>query len=116
MLAKSVGGKGGQNPIEPAALGRAVVFGPNMQNFADVVRILLAGNGVIQVQSAAELEATFAELLGNEARRLELGRNGQRVVRENLGAAARTADLIVRKLDRRDWHTVPASENRVEPA
>ncbi len=116
MLAKSVGGKGGQNPIEPAALGRPVVFGPNMQNFADVVRILLAGGGVIQVHSAAELEATFADLLGNEARRLELGRNGQRIVRENQGAAARTADLIVRKLDRRDWHTVPASENRVEPA
>ena len=108
FVGKSISAKGGQNPIEPAAFGRPVVFGPNMQNFADVVRILLAGNGVIQVNSTAQLEATFADLLGNEARRLELGRNGQRVVQENQGATTRTVEMILQKMASRNWYTVPA--------
>jgi 3-deoxy-D-manno-octulosonic-acid transferase len=116
FVGKSISARGGQNPIEPAAFGKATVFGPNMQNFRDVVRILLAGDGVMQVRNATELEAAFEELLANETRRLELGRNGQRVVRENQGATARTADLIVRMLDGRDWHTVPAPENQTGPA
>ena len=36
FVGKSLTAIGGQNPIEPGALGKAMVFGPNMQNFADV--------------------------------------------------------------------------------
>ena len=38
FVGKSLTAEGGQNPIEPGALGKAMVFGPNMQNFADVAR------------------------------------------------------------------------------
>ena len=37
FVGKSLTAEGGQNPIEPGALGKAMVFGPNMQNFAEVV-------------------------------------------------------------------------------
>ncbi len=40
FVGKSLTAEGGQNPIEPGALGKAMVFGPNMQNFAEVVRQL----------------------------------------------------------------------------
>ena len=106
FVGKSLTAKGGQNPIEPAALGKPTVFGPNMQNFTDVVRILAAGQGVAQVADAAELERTLAELLANPARREELGRNAARVVNENTGAIARTVDMILRHLEGGDLYMV----------
>jgi 3-deoxy-D-manno-octulosonic-acid transferase len=75
-----------------------MVFGPNMQNFAEVVRSFLQQGGAVQVRDAAELEGVLGDLLGNELRRLELGRNALQVVRENLGAIDRTADMIVKRL------------------
>jgi len=99
FIGKSLAAAGGQNPIEPAALAKPVVFGPNMQNFADVTRSFLAQDAAVQVQNAAELEKKLAELLANETRRAELGRNALKVVRENLGAIDRTVDMIVKHLD-----------------
>jgi len=107
FVGKSLTAKGGQNPIEPAALGRPVVFGPDMQNFADVVRIFLAQDGAVQVRNAAELEKTLGELLANPARRAELGRNAQKIVRENQGAVGRTVDLIVRQLEGGGFYVAP---------
>jgi 3-deoxy-D-manno-octulosonic-acid transferase len=99
FVGKSLTAQGGQTPIEPAAVGKPVIFGPNMQNFADVVRDFLAKGGAVQVQNAAELEKKLSELFANEARREELGRNAVKVVRENLGAIDRTIDMIVKRLD-----------------
>lgn len=99
FVGKSLKAKGGQNPIEPAALGKSVIFGPNMQNFSDVVRAFLAGDGAVQVKNSFELEKKVAELLANESRRAELGRNALKVVNENLGASERTVDMILARLD-----------------
>jgi 3-deoxy-D-manno-octulosonic-acid transferase len=99
FVGKSLTAKGGQTPIEPAAVGKPVVFGPNMQNFSDVVRDFLAKDGAVQVQNAAELEKKLAELLASETRRAELGRNAVKVVRENQGAIDSTVDMIVKRLD-----------------
>ena len=38
FVGKSLTAEGGQNPIEPGALGKPMVFGPNMQNFAEIAR------------------------------------------------------------------------------
>jgi 3-deoxy-D-manno-octulosonic-acid transferase len=104
FVGKSLKAQGGQNPIEPGALGKAMVFGPNMQNFADVVRSFVAENGAVQVKDAAELEQTLAELLADSSRREEIGRNARKVVRENLGAIERTADLIVQNLNNQELY------------
>jgi 3-deoxy-D-manno-octulosonic-acid transferase len=98
FVGKSLTAEGGQNPIEPGALGKAMVFGPNMQNFADVTRSLVTADGAVQVRDAAELESALARLLANPARREQLGRNALKVVHENLGAVERTADLIMKQL------------------
>lgn len=97
FVGKSLKAKGGQNPIEPAALGRATVFGPNMQNFADVARIFVSQRGAIQVRDPGELERTLAELLGNPKHRDDLGRTAERIVRENQGAVRRTASMILQR-------------------
>jgi len=94
-VGKSLTALGGQNPIEPAALGKAVVFGPNMQNFASVTRAFLAAEAVVQVADAAGLERAVEELLRDKQRRMELGERARRVVEQNLGATDRTVQLIV---------------------
>jgi len=100
FVGKSLTAEGGQNPIEPGALGKAMVFGPNMQNFAEIARNLLAQKGALQVQNAVELEQALEQLLADAALRAELGGNALKVVRENLGAVDRTAEMIVRHLNR----------------
>jgi 3-deoxy-D-manno-octulosonic-acid transferase len=56
-------GRGGQNMMEPAAFGAAVLFGPHTANFREVVEQLLHRGGARQVADAAELaEALLADL------------------------------------------------------
>jgi 3-deoxy-D-manno-octulosonic-acid transferase len=111
FVGKSLTAEGGQNPIEPGALGKAMVFGPNMQNFAEVARGFLQQDGAVQVRDEAELEKALGDLLGNQARRAELGRNALKVVHENLGAIERTVDMIVEHLVNRELHSEPKRPN-----
>ena len=98
FIGKSLTAAGGQNPIEPGALGKAMVFGPNMQNFEAAVRSFLQQDGAVQVRDAAELERVLGKLLAEAPRREQLGRNALKVVRANLGAVDRTVDMIVKRL------------------
>jgi len=98
---------GGQNPIEPGALGKALVFGPNMQNFADVTRSFLAQDGAVQVSDSEALERALAVLLADQNRRAELGRNARKVVAENLGALDRTVEIILEQLKVRGIYIAP---------
>jgi 3-deoxy-D-manno-octulosonic-acid transferase len=107
FVGKSLAAHGGQNPIEPAALGKATVFGPNMENFADVARIFVARDAAVQVRDKADLEKVMADLLANQARREELGRNARQVVLENVGAIDRTVDLIIRHFEGGEFYIVP---------
>jgi 3-deoxy-D-manno-octulosonic-acid transferase len=107
FVGKSLTAEGGQNPIEPGALGRAMVFGPNMQNFADISRQLVEQQGAVQVPDAAGLEKALGELLADDARRAGLGANAQRVIRANEGAIEQTIDMILDKLDGREIYVAP---------
>src|SRR2546422_2512459 len=107
FIGKSLLAQGGQNPIEPGALGKTMVFGPNMQNFTEVVRSFIAADGAVQVRDVAELEKVLGELLADEARREQIGRNALKVVQENLGAIERTAAMIVRHLEGGELYVAP---------
>jgi len=101
FVGKSLTAHGGQNPIEPGAQGKAIVFGPNMENFADITRTFLSRQAAVSVQNAEELERVLGELLADSARRAALGRAAQEVVTENLGAVERTVAMILPELQRR---------------
>lgn len=102
FIGKSLTAEGGQNPIEPGALGKAMVFGPNMQNFAEITQSFLAREGAVQVKDVAEFEKAVGELLENAERREQLGTNARRVVAENLGAIDRTVEMILHYLPARE--------------
>ncbi len=98
FVGKSLTATGGQNPIEPGALGKPMIFGPHMENFRPIAADFVANDAAVQVPDEAALEATLIALLTDEARRARLGANARRVVERNQGAAARTATLIVQHL------------------
>ncbi len=98
FVGKSLTAKGGQNPIEPGALGKAMVFGPHMENFRPIAADFVTSDAALQVPDAPALEAALATLLADPARREQLGANALRVVHRNQGAAARTAEMIAARL------------------
>ncbi len=81
---------GGQTPVEAAAMGKAIVLGPEMSNFRVIVRELLAAGGARQVGDAAELGEVLARLLANEQERAELASAARRWHQANRGAIERT--------------------------
>ena len=90
----SMGDRGGQNMIEPAAYGAAVSFGPNTSNFRDVVDLLRDAQAAIVVQDVQQLTQFVRQCLSDAAFAGELGRRSREVVRRNLGATRRTFELI----------------------
>ncbi|MEX2121954.1 MAG: 3-deoxy-D-manno-octulosonic acid transferase [Pirellulales bacterium] len=90
----SLGKRGGQNMIEPAAYGAAVCFGPNTRNFRDVVAAMLAHQAAVEVHDGAQLAAFVDLCLADPAFAESLGGRAQQLVASQLGAAGRTLDLL----------------------
>jgi 3-deoxy-D-manno-octulosonic-acid transferase len=85
-------GVGGHNPIEAAAIGVPVCFGPYMSNFREIAATFLRDGAAVEVRTAADVMAFAAR---DDA---AMGARGRRVVEQNRGAAARTAARIVELL------------------
>ena len=84
----------GHNPIEAAAAGAPVVFGPYMRNFLDASDVLTAAGGALQVGRPEDLSAALAELLRDESACAAMGEKAKSAVTANQGATERTLDLI----------------------
>jgi 3-deoxy-D-manno-octulosonic-acid transferase len=92
------GRRGGQNMIEPAAYGAAVVFGPHVWNFRDTALRLVEAGAAMQVQDAAALALAMQELLDDASKRQRMGETAQQFVRSQQGATERTLDCLDRLL------------------
>jgi len=95
FVGKSLTQHGGQNPIEPASCGKAIVVGPNMENFPDVMRDLLSENAIAQISNSDELSSRVGELLADAATRAAYGRRAAAVVQEKAGSLRRTVDAAM---------------------
>jgi len=85
---------GGHNILEPAVFGKPIVFGPHMENFAEIAEVFLANDAASQVRSARELDATIVSLMGDPVRRARLGAAARALVEANRGARDKTLDAI----------------------
>lgn len=94
FVGKSLRATGGQNPIEPAAAGCAVVMGPHMENFRPIVRSFLGAESMLQVRDDIELQDKLGELLGDPDQRQALGLRARQVVDSNRGAIDRSVAMI----------------------
>jgi 3-deoxy-D-manno-octulosonic-acid transferase len=90
----SLGSRGGQNMIEPAAYGAAVSFGPNTRNFRDTVQRLLGENAAVVVRDGRELAEFVDRCLAEPEWTAALGGRAQRLVQAQQGAADRTLELL----------------------
>ena len=80
--------------IEPAAYGAAVSFGPNTDNFRDVVEMMLDRQAAVVVGDTEQLTAFVQRCLMDPTFVRDLGQRAQSLVIEQLGAASRTCDLL----------------------
>ncbi len=92
----SLGNRGGQNMIEPAAYGAAVCFGPNTRNFRDVVSALLEREAAVVVADESELQAFLERCLSEPEFARGLGERARRFVAEQQGATAVTVDWLLK--------------------
>ncbi len=96
FVGKSLTEHGGQNPIEPAMYGKAVVVGPNMENFPAVMPVFMKKNALLQVADVESLEAGIRKLLSNGDMCRQLGESAAKAVNENRGVIQRTVELLDR--------------------
>jgi 3-deoxy-D-manno-octulosonic-acid transferase len=89
---------GGHNILEPAVFGKPIVFGPHMENFAEIADSFLLSDAAIQVRSATELEEALLSLVGDPVRRARLGAAARALVEANRGAKERTLAVITELL------------------
>ncbi len=94
FIGKSLGGTGGQNPVEAILAGRPVLFGPHMENFTALRDALLAAGGAIEVRDAATLAAEAGKLFADPDRRTRVVRQASAALQPHRGATARTAELV----------------------
>jgi 3-deoxy-D-manno-octulosonic-acid transferase len=81
---------GGQNMMEPAALGCPVLVGPHTGNFRPEMQLLTARRAVLVVHGEAELRDAMARLLADEAEAARLGGRARRAILESRGATEKT--------------------------
>ena len=93
--------EGGQSPVEAAALGKPLLFGPNMSNFREIAGALRADAAARMVLNESELISACVELLGDEAARARMGAAALAWHAQNRGAIDRTLAVIREELARR---------------
>jgi 3-deoxy-D-manno-octulosonic-acid transferase len=81
---------GGHNPLEAAAFGKPVLFGPDMSDFRQVARRLVAGGGAVTVADTDSFTEQVQRLLANAELARSTGRCALRIFTANSGAVQRT--------------------------
>ena len=89
---------GGHNPIEPAAAGVPVCFGPSMSNFREIAALFLRNQAAKQVADAAEVIAFAESMIAHDTMQRAWGERARRTVLQNRGASERTARSILELL------------------
>lgn len=83
----------GSDPIEPIALGKPVVIGPAVSDFAQIVKEFEKGGGLCRADRAS-LPGVILRLLSDGAERRRLSDAGVAVIRQQQGASQRHAAML----------------------
>ncbi len=85
---------GGHNVLEPAVFGKPIVFGPHMQNFAEIAEAFVVNGAGLQLAGEGELEEAFLSLMSDPVRRARLGAAARALVEANRGANDKSITVL----------------------
>lgn len=88
---------GGQNLLEPCALGIPVCFGPHMFNFAEISRWVVEAGAGFQVNGEDQLFNTVNRLLNDPNLRHDCGQLGKQLILDHSGALEKAHALLAAK-------------------
>jgi len=94
MIAGSFAKVGGHNMLEAAALGKPIVTGPELFNFAEISEKLISAQGMFVVKNSKELAHQVIQFFQDENLRNATGQKAWQVVEENRGALQKQIDVI----------------------
>ena len=98
-IGKSFTEKGGQNLLEPALLGKAILHGPHMDNFAAITRDMLAAKISWQVEDDTELADAIAYLLTNPVECRQRGEQARQYAQSQARVLEDTLDALAPMLE-----------------
>jgi 3-deoxy-D-manno-octulosonic-acid transferase len=85
---------GGHNILEPAAFGKVPVFGPSMENFAEIASRFVSAGAAIQVESPEDVGVAWIELFRNPQRMKKMSDKARNLVEGSRGATSRALERI----------------------
>ncbi|QSR88454.1 3-deoxy-D-manno-octulosonic acid transferase [Methylacidiphilum caldifontis] len=99
FVGKSLTAKGGQNFIEAAKAGKAIIVGPNMQNFKLLFKLFVDCEALTVVKDEADLSSKIEVLLKDEKLRKMMGEKARSVFIKNVGVGRKTAEILYNYLE-----------------
>ena len=93
FIGGSIVNKGGQNPIEPAAYSKPIIFGQYMFNFENE-SVSLKNNGAFEIKNDKEFFDIATKLLSDKNLREETGKKALEVVNSQKGAIEKNIKII----------------------
>ncbi len=102
-------GRGGQNMLEPAAMGAAVFFGQHTENFSTIAAALIDRQAAMRIHDEQDFLRKAKAILFDETRRHEMGRAARQFVIEHQGAVEKTIQRLRHDLDQQTTGTKQTS-------
>jgi 3-deoxy-D-manno-octulosonic-acid transferase len=94
FVAGSLIPRGGHNMLEPGALGKPIITGPYLFNFAEISELFVSAHALAKVTDADSLAKEVIELMRHPGEQAEMGARALQVVAENRGALAKQVELV----------------------
>jgi 3-deoxy-D-manno-octulosonic-acid transferase len=88
---------GGHNILEPAAFGKVPVFGPSMENFAEIAARFVQAGAAIQVESPEDAGVEWIHLLKDPDKMKRMGESAKRLVETSRGALDRVMAEVAKQ-------------------
>jgi 3-deoxy-D-manno-octulosonic-acid transferase len=102
--------RGGHNLLEPAHFGKAVIFGPSMENFQNEARLMLNQHAAVQVDSIDALCQQLQHFLANQDALQSLENNVAETTAGFRHIVADYADVICTRMEAQDKSWEPSGE------
>lgn len=89
----AMGNTGLHNILEPAVFGAPIIIGKNYNKFPEA-KLMINNGGVLSIKNQEEFDMRLTELIKNEKKRQELGKNNSDFIYKNKGAVIQILDYL----------------------